>query len=66
MGARMKLHPATVLLALSFWGLLWGGVGMVLAVPITAVMRIILSRFETLKPVALLLSGKLPQFGEDK
>lgn len=66
MGSRMKLHPVTVLLALSFWGLLWGGVGMILAVPITAVLRIIFSQFETLEPIALLLSGKLPEMGREQ
>ncbi len=65
MGSRMKLHPVTVLLALSFWGLLWGGVGMILAVPITAVLRIIFSQFETLEPIAYLLSGKLPKVGRE-
>ncbi|MGD9110616.1 MAG: AI-2E family transporter [Phycisphaerales bacterium] len=61
MGTRMNLHPITVLMALSFWGLLWGVVGMFLAVPMTAVLRIILMRFDTLKPVGLLLAGKLPK-----
>ena len=36
MGRGLELHPVTVLLALAFWGLLWGIVGMVLAVPIVA------------------------------
>jgi AI-2 transport protein TqsA len=61
MGTRMNLHPITVLMALSFWGLLWGAVGMLLAVPMTAILRIVLMQFETLKPVGLLLAGKLPK-----
>ncbi|MFA5424665.1 MAG: AI-2E family transporter, partial [Phycisphaerae bacterium] len=65
LGKTMKIHPLTVLLALSFWGLLWGGVGMILAVPITSVIRIILSRFGTLKPVAMLLAGNLPEPPEE-
>lgn len=60
MGSRMNLHPITVLMALSFWGLLWGIVGMFLAVPITAILRIVLMQFDTLKPVGMLLAGKLP------
>ncbi len=36
MGDRSGLHPITVLLALIFWGMLWGPIGMVLAVPLTA------------------------------
>ena len=60
MGRGVELHPVTVLLALAFWGLLWGIVGMVLAVPIVAVVRIVLGRFGTTRPVAELLAGRLP------
>ena len=61
MGKELKLHPVTILLALSFWGLLWGVIGMFLAVPMTAIIRIILMRFETLKPLGRLLAGQLPE-----
>ncbi|HVT27045.1 MAG TPA: AI-2E family transporter [Lacipirellulaceae bacterium] len=60
MGRGMELHPVTVLLALAFWGLLWGIVGMVLAMPIVATLRIILARFSTTRPLANLLAGQLP------
>ncbi len=61
MGKELQLHPVTILLALSFWGLLWGVIGMFLAVPMTAIIRIILMRFETLKPLGKLLAGQLPE-----
>ena len=60
MGRGLELHPVTVLLSLAFWGLLWGIVGMVLAVPIVASLRIVLSRFSTTRPIANLLAGHLP------
>ena len=60
MGTGLNLHPVTVLLALSFWGLLWGLTGMFLAAPMTAVIRIILMQFDTLRPVGNLLAGRLP------
>ena len=60
MGQGLKLHPIVILLALAFWGLLWGIIGMLLAVPITAAIRIILMQFETLRPIARLLAGQLP------
>jgi AI-2 transport protein TqsA len=60
MGEGLNLHPVTILLALSFWGLLWGIAGMFLAVPMTAVVRIILMQFDTLKPLGELLAGVLP------
>jgi len=60
MGSGLNLHPVVILLALSFWGLIWGPVGMFLSVPITAMLRIVLMQVETLKPVGMLLAGKLP------
>jgi AI-2 transport protein TqsA len=60
LGRGMELHPVTVLLALAFWGLIWGIVGMVLAMPIMATLRIVLSRFNTTRPLAGLLAGHLP------
>ena len=59
MGESMELHPVTVLVFLMFWGLVWGIAGMFLAVPITAILRIVLSRIETTKPLAELLAGRL-------
>ena len=61
MGKELSLHPAAILLALSFWGLFWGIIGMFLAVPITAIIRIILMQFDSLKPIGNLLAGKLPK-----
>ena len=61
MGTSLDLHPITVLLSLIFWGMLWGVPGMVLAAPITAVLKIILDRIETTRPVGALLAGKLPE-----
>jgi AI-2 transport protein TqsA len=56
-GEGLNLHPVTVLLALSFWGLLWGIVGMFLAAPITAAIRIVLMQFDMLRPIANLMAG---------
>ncbi len=60
MGEGLQLHPVTVLLALSFWTLLWGPIGAILAVPITAGIRIVLMRFESGKTAGNLLAGILP------
>jgi AI-2 transport protein TqsA len=61
MGTSLNLHPITILLSLIFWGMLWGMPGMVLAAPITAVVKIILDRIETTRPIGQLLGGKLPE-----
>jgi AI-2 transport protein TqsA len=60
MGRGLELHPVTVIMSLAFWGLLWGVIGMVLAVPIVASLRIVLERSATTRPLGELLAGKLP------
>jgi AI-2 transport protein TqsA len=60
MGRGLELHPVAVLLALAFLGLMWGVIGMVLAVPIAAMVRIVLSRFTTTRALGELLAGRLP------
>jgi AI-2 transport protein TqsA len=64
LGQGMELHPVTVLLSLAFWGLLWGIVGMILAVPIVATLRLVFSHFNTTRPIANLLAGHLPRRDE--
>jgi AI-2 transport protein TqsA len=59
MGNSMKLHPVVILMALIFWGMIWGIVGMFLAVPITSIIRIACDRHELTKPVADLMAGNL-------
>lgn len=60
MGDGLDLHPVVVLLALIIWGLLWGVVGMLLAAPMTAILRVVLGKIETTRPAAELLAGRLP------
>ena len=56
MGKTLNLSPLTVLLSLVIWGFLWGIVGMILSVPITAFLVIIMSHFESSRPIAVFLS----------
>jgi predicted PurR-regulated permease PerM len=50
LGNRMQLNPLAVTMALLLWAWLWGAMGLVLAVPITAAMKIIFDHIESLKP----------------
>ena len=59
MGKRLDLHPVVVIMALIFWGMLWGIIGMFLATPMTAVARILLQKHELTRPAAELLSGRI-------
>jgi predicted PurR-regulated permease PerM len=38
-----------------FWGLIWGGIGLVLAVPITAAIKTVCDNVEALEPYGQLL-----------
>lgn len=64
-GGSLNLHPATVLIALIVWGMIWGIVGMFLAIPLTAVMQILFERFEHTAPIAELLAGRLDRLQSD-
>jgi AI-2 transport protein TqsA len=61
MGSSSDLHPVTILVALMFWGMMWGIIGMFLAVPVTAALKILLQRIESTKPIADLMAGRWPE-----
>jgi AI-2 transport protein TqsA len=52
----VDLSPLVVLIALAFWGLCWGMVGMLLAVPLTVVLKIVWENIPALRPLARLMS----------
>ncbi len=58
LGRSVNLSPFMVLLALSFWVAIWGSIGAILAVPLTAVVMIILSEIESTRPLAILMSER--------
>ena len=57
MAFSLNLSPLLVLVSLIFWGWLWGIVGMILAVPLTATIKIFFENIEPLRPVAVLMGG---------
>ncbi|AWV87817.1 AI-2E family transporter [Bradymonas sediminis] len=57
-GNTLNISPLVAIFALSFWGAIWGITGMFLSVPITVIMVIIFSNFESTKSVAIMLSEK--------
>jgi len=58
MGRSMNLSPIIILLALIFWGWMWGVVGMFLAVPVTSAVKIIFDSIPAFEPVAAAMSGE--------
>ncbi|PIE18408.1 MAG: hypothetical protein CSA66_04815 [Proteobacteria bacterium] len=59
MGAGLDLHPATILIGLGLWGAIWGVIGMLLSAPLMAILRVVFKRYETTRPVAELLAGRV-------
>jgi predicted PurR-regulated permease PerM len=57
-GQKLGLSPLIVLLSLAFWGWLWGVVGMILAVPLTVIGKIILENIRETRPLATLISNE--------
>jgi AI-2 transport protein TqsA len=56
-GQRLGVSPLLILLSLSFWGLVWGIVGMILAVPLLMVLKIVLANIKETRPIATLMSN---------
>ena len=59
MGKDLDLHPIVIVLSLIFWGLIWGLAGAFLAVPLTATLKLMLSKIETTKRLSEMLAGRL-------
>jgi predicted PurR-regulated permease PerM len=54
-GRRVRLNPLAVTIALMFWGVIWGGAGLLLAVPITAAIKSVCDNVESLNGYGRLL-----------
>ena len=57
MGDSMNMSALVVVLSLTIWGAMWGGVGAFLSAPLTVIMMIILGQFATTRWIAVLLSA---------
>ncbi|HLV41975.1 MAG TPA: AI-2E family transporter [Brumimicrobium sp.] len=57
-GNSLNVSPLVTIIALSFWGALWGVTGMLISVPITVIMIIVFSHFKSTKAIAVMLSEK--------
>lgn len=58
MGNTLNISPLVAIIALAFWGSLWGIVGMLLSVPITVALIIVFSQFPQTRAMAILLSER--------
>ena len=58
MGDRLGLSPLVVLVSLLVWGWLWGFAGLILAVPMMAIIKIVCENFPMLEPISILLGSR--------
>jgi predicted PurR-regulated permease PerM len=56
-GRRVRLNAVAITVALLFWGWVWGGMGLILAIPITAALRVVCDHTESWKPIGRWLSA---------
>jgi predicted PurR-regulated permease PerM len=66
LGDRLNLSPILLIFSLVFWGYLWGVVGMLLSVPIMSMIKIVLSKFESTRPLSILMSYEVVSAKKDK
>ena len=55
-GSNLNLSPVLILLSLAFWAWLWGPLGAILAVPLTVMMRVMFSYFDSTRFLSILMS----------
>ncbi len=58
-GEAANLNLTSVIVSTILWGWMWGMIGVILSVPMTAAIKIICTHIEPLNPVARLLEGKI-------
>ncbi|MBU0934750.1 MAG: AI-2E family transporter [Spirochaetes bacterium] len=56
-GDNLGLSPFVILLSLLIWGWLWGFAGLILAVPMTVIIKIICEQVPILEPVSILMGS---------
>lgn len=55
----LRLSPLAVILAILFWGWLWGIAGGLMAAPLLTIAKIVCDQFLVLRPYSALLSGEV-------
>ncbi|MFV0429009.1 MAG: AI-2E family transporter [Arachnia sp.] len=64
LGKRVNLSPFVVLASLGLWGAMWGIVGAILAVPLTAMLAIIFYEIPATRGLAVMMSEDTSALGQ--
>ena len=54
-GAKVQISPVIIILAMIYWGWIWGITGLILAIPMVAGLKTICDHVEPWKPIGRLL-----------
>lgn len=65
-GRRFGISTLVVVLAVMFWGWVWGPLGMLLAVPLTMLIKVMLDSSEEFRWIAVAISAEQPQGSVEK
>ncbi len=57
-GGQIEINPLASIISIVFWGMLWGIIGMVIALPILGLFKIICDTIPGLRPIGYLLGDK--------
>lgn len=63
--SRVKLNALVSIVVVFIGGALWGIPGMFLFLPLTAIVKVIFDRIDSLKPFGFLLGDTMPPMGKD-
>ena len=56
-GKNLGVSPFVILVALTFWGWMWGFIGMIIAVPVMVIIKIVCENVSYLHPIAILIGN---------
>lgn len=60
-GDKVNINPMFAIISLIFFGSFWGIGGVILALPIISIIRIVLDQFNETKPLAVLMGSEIAQ-----
>jgi len=61
-GDNMLISPLVVLASVAIWGYIWGFAGMVLAVPMTVIIKIVCENIPIMEPISIMIGSKRSTF----
>lgn len=65
-GRRFGISTLVVVISVLFWGWLWGPIGMLLAVPLTMVLKVILESSDEFRWIGVAISAEQPHGSAEK